>query len=66
MAFLPLETDYPSETYNPFLKSEQMDKVRQIVHPKLRLFTFQIMKYYLSDANCPTDNQSQADNPSLM
>ena len=64
MAFLPLETDYPSETYNPFLKSEQMDKVRQIVHPKLRPFHFQLKTYYLSDANCPTDNPSQANNPS--
>lgn len=43
-----------------------MDKVRGIVHPKLRPFHFQIGTYYLSDANYPTDNPSQADNSSLM
>ena len=67
MDFFPLETDYPSETYDPFLKSEQINKVRQIVHPKLRPFHFQLKTYYLSDANCPTDNPSQAkNNPSLV
>ena len=35
-----------------------MNKVRQIVHPKLRPFHFQIKTYYLSDANYPTDNWS--------
>ena len=66
MAFFPLETDYPSETYNPCLKSEQINEVRQIVHPKLRPFHFQIKTYYPSDANCPMDNPSKADNPSLV
>ena len=41
MAVFTTETDYPSETDNPSLKSvkideKQMDKVRQIVHQKLR------------------------------
>ena len=30
-----------------------MDKVRRIVHPKLKPFHFQIKTYYLSDANYP-------------
>ena len=38
-----------------------MDKVSWIVLPKLRPFHFQIMTYYLSDANYPTDNPSQTD-----
>ena len=48
------------------LTEKQMDKVRWIVHPELRPVRFQIKTYYLSDANCPTDNPSQADNPSLV
>ena len=32
-----------------------MDKIRWIVHPKLRPFHFQIKTYYLSDANYPMD-----------
>ena len=35
-----------------------MDKVRRIVHPKLRPFHFQIKGYYLSDEIYPTDNPS--------
>ena len=46
------------------LTEKQMDKVRRIVHAKLRPFHFQITTYYLSDANYPTDNSSQTDNPS--
>ena len=46
------------------LTEKQMDKVRRIVHPKLRPFRFQITTYYLSDASYPTDNSSQTDNPS--
>ena len=42
-----------------------MDKVRWIVHPKLRPFYFQIKMYYLSDTNL-TDNPSQMDNLSLL
>ena len=33
-------------------------KVRRIVHSKLKLFHFQIKKYYLSDENHQTDNPS--------
>ena len=40
-----------------------MDKVKWIVHPKLKWFHVQIKMYYLSDANYPTDNLSQTDNP---
>ena len=43
-----------------------MDKVRWIVHPKLRPFYFQIKTYYLSDPNYPMDNPFQTDNPSLV
>ena len=35
-----------------------MDKVRRIVHPKLRPFRFQIKTFYLSDANYSTDKPS--------
>ena len=35
-----------------------MDKVRQIVHPKLRPFHFQIKTFYLSDVNYSTDKPS--------
>ena len=31
-----------------------------------RLVQFQIKTYYLSDANYPTDNSSQTDDPSLV
>ena len=40
------------------LTDEQMDKVRRIVHQKLKPFHFQIKSYYLSGANYPTDNPS--------
>ena len=43
------------------LTEKQMDKISWIVPPKLRPFHFQIMTYYLSDANYPTDNPSQTD-----
>ena len=61
MAVFTPETDYPSQTDNPSIKSvkideKQMDKVRQIVHPKLRPFHFQIKTYYMSDENYQTDN----------
>ena len=47
MAIFTLETDYPSETDNPSsnttnLAEKQIDKVRRIVHLKLRPFHFQI------------------------
>ena len=43
--------------------SKLTDKVRQIVHSKLKLFHFRIKKYYLSDANHQTDNPSHTNNP---
>ena len=68
MAVFKLETDYPIVYHqNPSkLTEKRIDKVRQIVHPKLRLFLFQMKTYYQSDANHPTDNPSQTDNPSLL
>ena len=39
-----------------------MDKVRRIVHSKLKPFHFQIEWYYLFDANYQTDNPSHTDN----
>ena len=48
---------------NPWkLTEKQMDKIRRIVHAKLRPFHFQITTYHLSDANYPTGNSSQTDN----
>ena len=35
-----------------------MDKVRRIVHPKLRPFHFLIKTFYLPDVNYSTDNSS--------
>ena len=63
MAVITLKTDHLSETDNPSsvsvkIDGKQMNKVRQIVHPKLRPFHFQTKTYYLSDANYPTDNPS--------
>ena len=46
--------------------SKLTDKVRQIVHSKLKLFHFQIKKYNLSDADHQTDNPSHTNNPSLV
>ena len=46
--------DNPSSNCPPKLA----DKVRQIVHSKLKPFHFQIKTYYLSDANYQTDNPS--------
>ena len=46
--------------------SKLKDKVRRIVHAKLKLFHFQIKSYYLSDANHQTDNPSHTNNPSLV
>ena len=48
------------------LTDKQLDKVRQIVHPKLKPFHFQMKTYYLYDANYPVDNPSQTYNPSLV
>ena len=46
--------------------SKLTDKVRRIVHSKLKLLHFQIKKYYLSDADHQTDNPSHTNNPSLV
>ena len=64
LAVFKLETDNPS---SKSVKSDgkQMDKVRQIVHPKFNHSIFKL-RHYLSDANYPTDNPSQTDNPSLV
>ena len=43
-----------------------MDKVRRIVHPKLKPFHFQIKRYYLYDANYPMDNPPQTYSPSVV
>ena len=45
LAIFKVETDYPPETDNPSknpskLKEKQIDKIRRIVHPKLRPFHF--------------------------
>ena len=69
MAVFTLETNNPSSTSVKIDgKKKQMDKlkVKRIVHPKLRPFYFEIKTYYLSDANYPTDNPSQTDNPSVV
>ena len=57
------------------LTNKHMDKVRQIVHPKLKPCNFQLLirktyylkkTYHLYDANYPLDNPSQTENPSLV
>ena len=53
MAVFTLETDNSSSKFVK-IDGKKMDKVRRIVHPKLRPFCFQIKTYYLSDANYPT------------
>ena len=56
------EMDNPSSN----CPSKLMDKVRRIVHSKLKLFHFQIKTYYLSDANHQTDNPSHTNNRCLV
>ena len=56
------ETDNPSSN----CPSKLMDKVRRIVHSKLKLFHFQTKTYYLSDANHQTNNRSHTNNQSLV
>ena len=56
------ETDHPSSK----CPSKLTDKVRRIVHSKLKPFPFQIKTYYLFDANYQTDNTSHTNNPSLV
>ena len=57
------------------LTDKQMDKVRRIVHPKLKPLNFQLLiqklnylkkTYNLYDANYPLDNPCQTYNPSLV
>ena len=57
-----------SRTDNPVFKlSVQLtDKVRRIVHSKLKPFYFQIKTYYLSDANYQTVNPSHTNDPSKV
>ena len=57
-----------SETENPYpnCPSTLTDKVRWIVHSKLKTFHFQTKTYYVSDANNQTDNPSHANHPSLV
>ena len=55
------ETDDPYPNCPPKL----IDKVRCIVHSKLKPFHFQTKTYYLSEANFQTDNPSHANHPSL-
>ena len=43
-----------------------MDKVRRIVHQKLRPVHFQRKTVYLSDENYLTENSSQTDSQSLV
>ena len=56
------EMDNPSSN----CPSKLMDKARQIVHSKLKLFHFQIKTYYLSDANHQKINPSHTNNPCLV
>ena len=48
------------------LTDKQLDKVRRIVHPKLKPSHFQIKTYYLFDAYYPMDNPSQTYSPSVV
>ena len=52
------EMDSPSSNFPLKLTDKPTDKVRRIVHSKLKPFHFQIKTYYLSDANYQTDNPS--------
>ena len=61
-----LETDNPSFKSVKIDGQKKMNKVRRIVHLKLRPFHFQIKTYNMSDTNYPRDNQSQTDNPFLV
>ena len=56
------EKDNPSSNCPP---TKLTDKVRRIVHSKLKLFHFQIKTYNLSNANYQTDNLSHTNNPGV-
>ena len=64
VCFIPgyLERIFPSGN----CPSKLTGKVRRIVHSKLKLFQFQIKKYYLSDTNHQTGNPSHTSNTSLV
>ena len=72
----PIFSEGRGRRYTDYLKriipssncpSKFTDKVRRIVHTKLKLFHFQIKTYYLSDANHhQTDSPSHTNNPSLV
>ena len=60
----PIFSDGRGRSYTGYLEriipssncpSKLTDKVMRIVHSKLKLFHFQIKKYYLSDANHQTE-----------
>ena len=55
-----------SSSKSVILTDKQMDKVRRVVHPKLKPLPFQIKTYYLYEANYPMDNPSQTYNPPLV
>ena len=57
-----------SETDNPYpnCPSKLTNKVRWIVHSKLKPFRFETKTYCLSDANYQTDNPSHANLPSRV
>ena len=55
-------TDHPSSN----CPSKLADKVRQIVHLKLKQFHFQIKTYYISGANYQTDNPSHTNDLFLV
>ena len=55
-----------SSSKSVILTDKQMDKVRRVVHPKLKPLPFQIKTYYLYEANYPMDNPSQTYNPLLV
>ena len=56
------KTDNPSSN----CPSKLADKVRQIVHSKLKQFHFQIKTYYLCGANYQTDNPSHTNDLFLV
>ena len=68
----PIFSEERGRLYTGYLKriiylqtvpSKLTDKVRWIIHSKLKPFHFQIKTYYLSDSNYQTDNPSHTNNP---
>ena len=62
LSVIHAETDNPSSN----CPSKLTNKVRRIVHSKLKPFPLQIKTYYLSDANYQTDKPSHTNNSSLV